>query len=94
MVISLYVLNLHIRQWHQLQLPPPPPVNAWIEAGVNKCFFFSAHSMRSAASSKANDKGLNLTHILKAASRSNAKRFAMFYKKNNSENFGQIILRA
>ena len=92
MVISLYVLNLHIRQWHQLQLPPP--VNAWIEAGVNKCFFFSAHSMRSAASSKANDKGLNLTHILKAASRSNAKRFAMFYKKNNSENFGQIILRA
>ena len=93
MVISLYVLNLHIRQRHQLQLPPPP-VNAWIEAGVNKCFFFSAHSMRSAASSKANDKGLNLTHILKAASRSNAKRFAMFYKKNNSENFGQIILRA
>ena len=50
--------------------------------------------MRSAASSKANDKGLNLTHILKAASRSNAKTFAMFYKKNNSENFGQIILRA
>ena len=52
---------------------------------------FSAYSKRSAASSKANDKGLNLS---KAAGWSNAKTFAIFYKKTISENFGEAILKA
>ena len=56
--------------------------------------FFSAHSARSAASSKAGDKSLNLTEISKAAAWSKAQAFAMFYKKIISENFGQAILRA
>ena len=67
-------------------------VNALKEAGVNVSVF-SVHS-RSAPSSKASDKGLNLAEISKAAGWSNAKTFAMFYKKTISENFGQAILRA
>ena len=39
-------------------------VNVLNEAGVN-AFVFSAHSTRSAASSKASDKGLNLAEISK-----------------------------
>ena len=50
------------------------------EAGVNVSIF-RAHSTRSASSSKASDKGLNLAEISKAAGWSNAKTFAMFYKK-------------
>ena len=42
---------------------------------------FSAHSTRSAASSKVSDKDLNLAEISKTASWFNAKTFAMFYKK-------------
>ena len=68
-------------------------VNVLKEAAVNVSAF-SAHSTRSAASSKANDKGLNLAEISKAAGWSNAKTFAMFYTKTISENFGQVILRA
>ena len=67
-------------------------VNVSKEASVNVSFF-SAHSTKSAASSKASDKGLNLAEISKAAGWSNAKTFAMFYKKTISENFGQFILR-
>ena len=51
-------------------------------------FVFCAHSTRSAASSKASDKGLNLVEISKAAGRSNTKTFAMFYEETISENFG------
>ena len=36
---------------------------------------------------KASDKGLNLAGISKAARRSNAKTFAMFFKKTISEHF-------
>ena len=54
---------------------------------------FSAHSMRSAASSKASDKGLNLGEISKAAGWPNTKTFAMFYKKTISENLGRVMLR-
>ena len=68
-------------------------VNVLKEAAVNVSAF-SAHSTRSAASSKASDKGLNLAEISKAAGWSNAKTFAMFYTKTISENFGQVILRA
>ena len=68
-------------------------VNVLKEAGVNVSVF-SAHSTRSAASSKASDKGLNLAEISKVAGWSNAKTFAMFCKKTISENFGQAILRA
>ena len=68
-------------------------VNVLKEAGVNVSVF-SAHSTRSAASSKASDKGLNLAEISKAAGWSNAKTFRMFYKKTISEKFGQAILSA
>ena len=68
-------------------------VNVLKEAGVNVSVF-SAHSTRSTASSKASDKGLNLAEISKAAGLSNAKTFAMFYKKTISEKIGQAILRA
>ena len=67
-------------------------VNVLNEADVNVSVF-SARSARSAVSSKASDKGLNLAEISKAAGWSNAKTFAMFYKKTISENFGQVILR-
>ena len=67
-------------------------VNVLKEAGVNVSVF-SAHSTRSRASSKTTDKGLNLVEISKAAGWSNAKTFAMFYKKTISENVGQTILR-
>ena len=67
-------------------------VNVLKEADVNVSVF-SARSTRSAVSSKASDKGLNLAEISKAAGWSNAKAFAMFYKKTISENFGQVILR-
>ena len=83
--------------------PPPKALTAttiarWVvnvlkEADVNVSVF-SAHSTRSAASSKASDKGLNLAEISKAAGWSNAKTFAMFYKKTISENFGEAILSA
>ena len=49
---------------------------------------FTAHSTRSAASSKASDKGLNLVETSKAAGRSNTKTLTMFYKETISENFG------
>ena len=68
-------------------------VNVLKEADVN-VFVFSAHSTRSTASSKASDKGLNLVEISKAAGWSNAKTFALFYKKTISENFGEAILSA
>ena len=42
---------------------------------------FSAHSTRSADSSKASDKGLNLAQISKAADWSNAKTFALFTRR-------------
>ena len=67
-------------------------VNVLNEADVNVSVF-SARSTRSAVSSKASDKGLNLAEISKGAGWSNAKTFAMFYKKTISENFGQVILR-
>ena len=67
-------------------------VNVLKEAGINVSVF-SAHSRRSRASSKTTDKGLNLVEISKAAGWSNAKTFAMFYKKTISENVGQTILR-
>ena len=63
----------------------------FIGAGVH-VFVFNAHSTRSAASSKASDKGL--AEISKAAGWSNDKRFAMFYKKTISKNFGKVTLRA
>ena len=68
-------------------------VNILKEAGINVSAF-SACSMRSAASSKASDKGLNLLEISKAAGWSNAKTFAMLYKKTISENFLLAILSA
>ena len=68
-------------------------VNVLKKAGVNVSVF-SAHSTRSTASSKASDEGLNLAEILKAAGWSNAKKFAMFYKRTISEHLGQAILRA
>ena len=67
-------------------------VNVLKEAVVNVSVF-SAHSTRLAASSKASDKSLNLAEISKAAGWSNAKTFAMFYKKTITENFGQVILK-
>ena len=67
-------------------------VNVPKEASVNVSFF-SAYSTKSAVSSKASDKSLNLAEISKAAGWSNAKTLAMFYKKTISENFGQFILR-
>ena len=67
-------------------------VNVLNKADVNVSVF-SARSTRSAVSSKPSDKGLNLAEISKAADWSNAKTFAMFYKKTISENFGQVILR-
>ena len=63
------------------------------KAGANVSVF-SAHSTRSVALSKASDKGLNLAEISKAAGWSNAKTYAIFFKKTISENFGQVILRA
>ena len=68
-------------------------VNVLKKTGVNVSVF-SAHSTRSAASSKASKKRLNLAEISKTAGWSNAKTFAMFYKKNISENFGHAILKA
>ena len=68
-------------------------VNVLKEAGVNVSVF-GAHSTRSATLSKASGKGLNLTEISKAVGWSNAKTFAMFYKKTISENFGEAILSA
>ena len=47
-------------------------INVLKEAGVNVSVF-SAHSTRSAASSKASDKGLNLVEISNAAGWSNEK---------------------
>ena len=58
-------------------------VNVLKEAAVNASVL-SAYSTRSAASSKASDKGLNLAEISKATGWSNAKTFAMFYKKTIS----------
>ena len=49
--------------------------------------------MRSAASLKASDKGLNLGEISKAAGWSNTETLAVFYKKTISENLGRVILR-
>ena len=46
-------------------------VNVSKEASVNVSFF-NAHSTKSAASSKASDKGLNLAETSKAAGWSNA----------------------
>ena len=86
MVVSLYVLNLQIRQWHQ--------VIARLVLNIINVSVFSAHSTRSAVSLKASDKGLNLTEISKTAGWSNAKTLAMFYKKTISENFGKTIPRA
>ena len=68
-------------------------VNVLKGAAVNVSVL-SAHSTRSASSSKASDKGLNLAEISKATGWSNAKTFAMFYKKTISENFRQAILSA
>ena len=68
-------------------------VNVLKEPGVNVSVF-SARSTRSVALSKASDKGLNLAEISKAAGWSNAKTYAIFFKKTISENFGQVILRA
>ena len=67
-------------------------VNVLKGAHVNVCVF-SAHSTRSAASSKTSGKGLNLADLSKAAGWPNAKSFAMFYKKTTSKNVGQVILR-
>lgn len=61
------------------------------KAGIN-ISVFSAHSTRSAASSKACQKGLNLTEISKAAGWTNAKTFATYYHKTIKENFGQTLL--
>jgi hypothetical protein len=58
---------------------------------TNKWFFlsflkaavrFKSHSVRSAAVSKASAKFVSVDKVLKVAGWSNAKTFAMFYKKN------------
>ena len=68
-------------------------VNDLKEAGV-VVSVFSAHSTRSAASSKTGVKNIHLAEISEAAVWSNAKTFEMFHKKTISENFGQAIIRA
>ena len=68
-------------------------VNVLKEAGVNLPVF-SAHSARSAASSKTSDKDFDLAETSKAPGWSNVKTFEMFYKKTITENFGQVILKA
>ena len=61
-------------------------------AGIN-CEIFSAHSTRSAATSSAHSKGLNLQEINKAAGWSNARTFANYYQKRIALNFGDTVLK-
>lgn len=61
-------------------------------AGVN-CEIFSAHSTRSASTSSAHKKGLNLQEINKAAGWSNARTFANYYHKRIASNFGDAVLK-
>ena len=54
---------------------------------------FSAHSTRSASTSKARTKNLSLVEISKAAGWSNSRTFAKFYNKTIVHNFGEEILK-
>ena len=61
-------------------------IGRWIRtvmasAGIN-CDKYKAHSVRSAASSKANRCNVPIDSILQVAGWSNAKTFAQFYSKN------------
>ena len=47
---------------------------------------YKAHSVRSAATSKAWSKGLTMKQILQAANWSNANTFKKFYNKDIEEN--------
>ena len=82
--------------------PPHRPVTSstlarWCKhtlrkAGIN-CKIFSAHSTRSAATSNAYSRGLNLQSIRDAAGWSSARTFATFYHKPIRSNFGDTILQ-
>lgn len=58
--------------------------------------FFSSHSVRSAAVSKASAKFVSVDKVLKVAGWSNAKTFAKFYKKpieTSSSVFQNVVLK-
>ena len=61
------------------------------DSGIDTTIF-SAHSTRSATTSKTNLKGLSLKDIEKAAGWKNCKTFALFYKKPIVNNFGDTLL--
>ena len=55
---------------------------------------FSAHSTRSASTSKAKSTGVPMSEILKAANWSSASTFCHFYNRPvSSVLFGQAVLR-
>ena len=61
------------------------------EAGVDLTVF-TAHSMRSASTSKANNMGLSLKDINKAAGWRNTSTFRRFYKFPVKQNLGTVLL--
>ena len=87
--------NLIISYW-----PPYKPVNPQTLARYVKSFLhmagieltFSAHSTRSASTSKANNQGLSMKDIAKAAGWSGESTFQKFYNKPVTKNFGKTIL--
>ena len=65
------------------------------EAGIDTSHY-KAHSVRSAATSKAREKGLSTNQIMKAANWSNANTFQRYYNKDiefdNSGKFSEMVL--
>lgn len=60
-------------------------------AGV-KTETYGSHSTRAASCSAAAKAGVSLAAIMKAAGWSNDCTFAKFYRKNTTQNFGQMLL--
>ena len=60
-------------------------------AGINTTTF-TAHSTRSASTSKAKQTNLSISEIMKAAGWSSERTFATFYKKPILHNYGSSIL--
>ena len=61
------------------------------DAGIDTTVF-TAHSTRSASTSKANNLGLSMKDIAKAAGWSTEHSFQRFYKLPVKKNFGNTLL--
>ena len=89
--------NLIISYWPPYRSINPQTMARYVKSflhmgGIEVCF--TAHSTRSASTSKVKEVGLSMKDIAKAAGWSNESTFQRFYNKPITKNFGDCLIKA